>query len=163
MGTELVGKLNILTQIQGGELRTGSQVQGGVISIPFVTDGVGIETIIFNADYSITFILTNGVSYTSPPLIGPGVSPGGTTGQILAKATDDDYDTEWVDPGMQDIPVATTETLGGIVVGSDLLITNNGVLSVDKANAVQEDNTKPITAAAVYTEVGNINAALATI
>lgn len=58
---------------------------------------------------------------------------------------------------------ATTTTLGGIIVGSDLLITPEGVLSVDKATAVEQDNTKPITAAAVYTEVGNIDALLQTI
>lgn len=29
---------------------------------------------------------------------GPGVPAGGTTGQVLAKASDDDYDTEWVTP-----------------------------------------------------------------
>lgn len=34
---------------------------------------------------------------------------------------------------------------------------------VTPANNVEEDNTRPITAAAVYTEVGNINALLATI
>lgn len=58
---------------------------------------------------------------------------------------------------------ATTSTLGGIIVGEDLQITEEGVLSVIKANSVEEDNTRPITAAAVYTEVGNINALLATI
>lgn len=36
-------------------------------------------------------------------------------------------------------------------------------LSVDTAKAVERDNTKPITSAAVYVEVGNINALLATI
>ena len=61
------------------------------------------------------------------------------------------------------IPPATTSTLGGIIVGDDLLIDSNGVLSVDKATTVSQDNTKPITAAAVYTEVGNINALLQTI
>ncbi len=34
---------------------------------------------------------------------------------------------------------------------------------ITPANAVEKDNTRPITAAAVYTEVGNINALLATI
>lgn len=29
---------------------------------------------------------------------GAGVSPGGTAGQILAKASDESYDTEWIDP-----------------------------------------------------------------
>lgn len=34
---------------------------------------------------------------------------------------------------------------------------------ITPANAVEQDNTKPITSAAVYTEIGNINALLATI
>lgn len=36
-------------------------------------------------------------------------------------------------------------------------------LSVDAADAAEQDNTKPITSAAVYAEVGNINALLATL
>lgn len=163
MNPELVGQLNILAQIRGGELNTISQLGGGILTLPETFNDVGIESIVFNDDGSMTIILTDGTSYTSPSLIGPGVAPGGTTGQVLAKATDDDYNTEWVDPGMADIPIATTDTLGGIIVGEDLLITEEGVLSIDKANSMYEDNTKPITAAAVYTEIGNINAALATI
>lgn len=58
---------------------------------------------------------------------------------------------------------ATTTELGGIIVGEDLQITEEGVLSVIKANSVESDNTHPITAAAVYVEVGNINALLHTI
>lgn len=58
---------------------------------------------------------------------------------------------------------ATRTTLGGIIVGEDLQITQSGVLSVTKANAVERDNTRPISAAAVYTEVGNIAALLQTI
>ena len=34
---------------------------------------------------------------------------------------------------------------------------------VPPASSVEQDNTRPITAAAVYTEIGNINALLATI
>ena len=62
-----------------------------------------------------------------------------------------------------ELPPATTSSLGGIIVGEDLLVTAEGVLSVDKATSVEGDNTRPITAAAVYTEIGNINALLATI
>lgn len=29
---------------------------------------------------------------------GPGVAPGGSSGQVLAKKTDSDYDTEWINP-----------------------------------------------------------------
>lgn len=38
-----------------------------------------------------------------------------------------------------------------------------GALTVDTANDVEQDNTRPITSAAVYVEVGNINALLALI
>lgn len=58
-----------------------------------------------------------------------GIPKGGHRGDLLAKKSDADIDTEWITP----------------------------------ANAVEEDNTKPITSAAVYTEIGNINALLATI
>lgn len=58
---------------------------------------------------------------------------------------------------------ATENTLGGIMVGEDLQITQSGVLSIIKANRVEQDNTHPITAAAVFTEIGNIDALLQTI
>ena len=56
---------------------------------------------------------------------------------------------------------ATTETLGIIKVGENLKITEEGVLSVDTATQVEQDNTKPITSAAVHTEIGNIEVLLA--
>ena len=46
--------------------------------------------------------------------------------------------------------------------GDDLELVN-GVLNIIKAASAQQDNTHPITAAAVYTEIGNINAILQTI
>lgn len=53
---------------------------------------------------------------------------------------------------------------GGYNIGSGLkLDAATNTLSVDTAQAVEEDNTKPVTSAAVFTEVGNINALLATI
>ena len=53
---------------------------------------------------------------------------------------------------------------GGYTIGDGLkLDAATNTLSVDTAAAVEKDNTKPVTSAAVYTEVGNINALLATI
>ncbi len=50
---------------------------------------------------------------------------------------------------------------GGVsyAIGSGLKL-EGGVLSVDAASAVEEDNTKPVTSAAVYTELGNVEALL---
>lgn len=48
-------------------------------------------------------------------------------------------------------------------IGAGLKITGGDTLAVDTATVVQQDNTKPVTSGAVYTEVGNINALLATI
>ena len=53
---------------------------------------------------------------------------------------------------------------GDYTIGPGLkLDAATNTLSVDTAAAVEKDNTKPVTSAAVYTEVGNINALLATI
>ena len=53
---------------------------------------------------------------------------------------------------------------GGYTIGEGLkLDAATNTLSVETAAAVEKDNTKPVTSAAVYTEVGNINALLATI
>ena len=53
---------------------------------------------------------------------------------------------------------------GGYNIGSGLkLDAATNTLSVDTAEIVEKDNTKPVTSAAVYTEVGNINVLLATI
>lgn len=61
------------------------------------------------------------------------------------------------------LPVATEETLGGVKVGDALTITEDGVLSVVRADTAEQDNTLPITSAAVYAEIGNIAVLLSTI
>lgn len=45
----------------------------------------------------------------------------------------------------------------------ETLILKDGILSVNTADAVEKDNTLPVTSGAVYAEVGNINALLETI
>lgn len=63
---------------------------------------------------------------------------------------------------LTEIPVMDANTIGGAKLGSGLKI-QEGVLSVDVATKAEEDNTKPITSAAVSTLVGNIDALLSTI
>ena len=49
-------------------------------------------------------------------------------------------------------------------IGNGLILAaKTNTLAVDTAAAVERDNTKPITSAGVYLEIGNINALLATI
>ena len=52
-------------------------------------------------------------------LVGEGIVPGGTTGQALVKASDDDYDTEWIDfPSSETVSDVTFDvTVGAINAG----------------------------------------------
>lgn len=65
--------------------------------------------------------------------------------------------------GSVDLKPATKSTLGGIIVGDNLTVDMNGRVSVETADEVEQDNTKPITAAAVHTVVGNIDVLLSLI
>lgn len=70
----------------------------------------------------------------------------------------DDENDEFVDTGV----AASGGTGGGYIIGHGLKL-EGMVLSVDSAVSVEKDNTLPITSAAVYTEIGNIDALLQTI
>ena len=61
---------------------------------------------------------------------------------------------------LEGITPATADKLGVVKIGDNLKITEDGVLSVDTAEAVEQDNTKPVTSAAVYTAKSNIEALL---
>ena len=70
---------------------------------------------------------------------------------------------QFVGGGGSDVPIMS-ETVAGIAkVGENLKIDGEGRLSVVTADEVEEDNTRPITAAAVFTTVGNIEVLLGTI
>lgn len=133
-----------IAPIDGGHRLTitrGSEVQ--TLDIMDGVDGVGISGIektesIGNVDvYTIT--MTDGSNYTFTVTNGSG--GGGST----------------------DVPIASDAVAGIIRVGENLKIDENGVLSVDTATAVEEDNTRPVTSAAVQTTVGNIEILLKTI
>ena len=50
---------------------------------------------------------------------------------------------------------------GSLSIGDGLKWGADGKLTVDTADKVEQDNTKPVTSAAVHTEIGNIEALLA--
>ena len=86
---------------------------------------------------------------------GVGVPTGGTTGQVLKKASGTDYDTEWTTPepgGVQDVqvngvsvvsdgvanvPIATSSRLGAVRQGVGLNINPGGELYIPQATDAQ--------------------------
>lgn len=77
------------------------------------------------------------VNRAGPPgPAGPGVPSGGTVGQILAKASGDDYDTEWVSGGGGAVDSVNGQT--GVVV-----------LDASDVGALPDDTAIPSTAADV--------------
>lgn len=81
----------------------------------------------------------------------------------IKNAVDDYLEQNPPSGGITKIPIATHDTIGGIKIGDNLRISDDGVLSVVTADAAERDNTLPITSAAVYTAVGNIEVRLSTI
>lgn len=81
----------------------------------------------------------------------------------IKNAVDDYLEQNPPSGGITEIPIATHDTIGGIKVGDNLRISDDGVLSVVTADTAEQDNTLPITSAAVYTAVGNIEVRLSTI
>lgn len=72
----------------------------------------------------------------------------------------------WTVDGGQTVDLGKVVGEGGgntIEVDGVTLQFKNGVLAVNTADVVEKDNTLPITSAAVYEAVGNINALLETI
>lgn len=57
----------------------------------------------------------------------------------------------------------SVQTAGSFSLGHALMWDKQGRLAVQVANEAEEDNTLPITAAAVHTELGNIEILLQTI
>ena len=84
------------------------------------------------------------------------VPPTGNPGQVLTKTSEGNV---WTYPSG-----SGGSGGGGYTIGAGLkLDPESNVLSVDTADAVEADNTRPVTSAAVHTTVGNIDALLATI
>lgn len=81
----------------------------------------------------------------------------------IKNAVDDYLEQNPPSGGIKEIPIATHDTIGGIKIGDNLRISDDGVLSVVTSDAAEQDNTLPITSAAVYTAVGNIEVRLSTI
>lgn len=98
----LYEKVDCLTPIYNSVITVDTSLINPIISNTSVIygapgkDGVGIlDATIVDGDLIITY--TNSVIENVGRVLGEGVAEGGTTGQFLVKASDTDYDTEWID------------------------------------------------------------------
>ena len=92
--------------------------------------------------------------YQHPPI------PGSNGFWLVWDANADEY-VESQLPVSEGMGFATRDTAGIIKVGENLTISEDGVLSVVTTDTAQQDNTKPMTSAGVYTLAGNIEVLLA--
>lgn len=77
------------------------------------------------------------VNIKGPP--GPGGVPGGTTGQLLAKASNEDYDTEWIDQPEMDaghVSYDSTEAYDDGTVGKELGTINSALSSLSSVTEI---------------------------
>lgn len=87
-------------------------------------------------------------------IVNTAIPPGGEPGQVLTKGEDKNI---WTYP-------SGGGTGGGYTIGDGLKYDpESNILSVNTTSEIQKDNTLPITSAAVFTTVGNIEAVLGTI
>lgn len=100
-------------------------------STPTVTNGGSSSAAVFN--FGIPAGADGATGPTGPA--GPGVPTGGTTGQLLAKASGTDYATEWIDPpsgggaALYFTAVACAATTGDFATVSDAAISADTVVA----------------------------------
>jgi len=140
---------------------------GNVCQVPIISDTYIINVGVYAGDLETTTpayvpakksILCGG-GIPDPPKDDVYIQIINKINQIAEKGVTDEQIDEAVRKYLEENPIDT-----GVQFETDeTLKLEDGILSVNTAKVVQEDNTLPVTSAAVYTEVGNINALLATI
>ena len=86
--------------IQGPQGATGATGATGAAGTPGADgdDGRGIASTSYNASTGVlTITFTDSTTFQTGDLRGSAVPPGGTTGQVLKKTSNDDYDADWQD------------------------------------------------------------------
>ena len=140
----------IINVIENTDVSVDVIVSGGIVNYAEGAAGVGISSIVDNNNGTFTINLTNGTSFTTSDFTGPqgatgatgpagpagadgtdgvdgadgqGVPLGGTTGQVLSKTSEVDYDTGW-----------TTLDVSNLTDASNLLDESQRSVYYGKAN-----------------------------
>ena len=123
---------------------------GNEVALPVITDAISVRVGVYAGNLHTT---TPAVIFCRRSITDGSGSPVEPTPDVYAQIMERLNNLDGATP-------ATAEKLGVVKIGDNLKITEDGVLSVDTADAVAQDNTRPITSAAVYTAKSNIEALL---
>lgn len=131
------------------------QITVGNVSVRLEETDEGVEITAWDAQGEETALVRHGKPGENgfSPVVEVGTINGGHRVTVTDRQGTQSFDVINGRDGQDGVYFETDETL----------TLENGILSVNTADEVEKDNTLPVTSAAVYTEVGNINALLATI
>ena len=101
------------TVILDGELSLTNMLDGVAGTVIEVGNGTGIDTIVFNSDYTLTFNMTNGETFTTGSIRGE-QGQQGEPGDDYVLTAQDKQDIA----NLVDIPLATT-TSNGLMSATD--------------------------------------------
>lgn len=101
------------TVILDGELSLTNQLDGEAGTVIEVGHGTGIDTIVFNSDYTLTFNMTNGETFTTGSIRGEQGEQGEPGNDYVLTQADMEHIASLVD-----IPLATT-TSNGLMSATD--------------------------------------------
>ena len=123
---------------------------GDEVALPVITDAMSVRVGVYAGNLHTT---TPAVIFCRRCITDGSGSPADPAPDVYAQIMERLNNLDGVNP-------ATTDKLGVVKIGDNLKITKDGVLSVDTAEAVEQENTKPVTSATVYTAKSNIEALL---
>lgn len=157
------------TVVLDGALSLLNQLDGEAGTVIEVGHGTGIDTIVFNSDYTLTFNMTNGETFTTGSIRGEQGQQGEQGDDYVLTAqdkqdianlvpvpevpvTDVQIDgTSILADGVANIPPAKSGTLGLVKMGQGLTVNASGALFTQFAdpNRIKAENTyyMPITPA----------------
>ncbi|MES2807025.1 MAG: hypothetical protein V4619_00270, partial [Bacteroidota bacterium] len=114
----------------------GFSVLSGSVNPSNTSTGVNGDFYINTSNYTLFGPKTAGVWGDGVSLIPPGIDAGGTTGQVLAKASNTDYDTEWVNPlTINDTTLSTTKVYSSQKTADLLSLKQNSLGFTPENNA----------------------------
>ena len=123
----------------------------------------GATITVTDAQGTTTAEISNGQDGATGPAgaDGVGVAAGGTTGQMLVKATDADYDTEWVNPP-QTVEIDPTLTVSGAAADAkatgDAILDLYPVTTVGPSAIVSVDDAAPLDADGLVAQIVPVQA-----